>query len=65
MKTTLPGMKAAHRIVTENCVAGKGRDKACEEALETLRRQYAESAEGWGDRARFHFVLVVEPPEEQ
>lgn len=64
-ETKIPGIKAKHAIVTDECRANMSPEAAFDEALERLRQ----SAEGTNEvrirngqhrNVNYHFVLVVE-----
>lgn len=57
----IPGIKAKHRIVTDNC-RGRGKGVAIEEALESLREEYEKLDDIWpeGEDHKFHLVLTVD-----
>lgn len=60
-KTTIQGLKASHRIVTQGCRSGKGGDVACAEALASLKEAFERYADQDGSEAvDWHFVLVRE-----
>ena len=60
-ETKIPGLKAAHRIVTPQCIENKGQFQAMVEAVETLEAKYSEYFEH-NPGANFHFVLTIEQP---
>jgi hypothetical protein len=63
-KTTIPGIKARHAIVTDTCRANRGNDGVIDEVFDRLRDSYLAASKGWpvGNGAKFHFVLTVERP---
>ncbi len=62
--TKIPGIKARHAFVTDDCRRGRTDAGAVDEALDRLRAEATELLKSWdqGKGARFHFVLTVERP---
>lgn len=61
----VPGIKAAHAIVTDQCRATKGAEEAFEEALGRLWAQAVETStfreeSDISEDVNYHFVLYVE-----
>lgn len=56
-----PGLKAHHRIITDNCRA-RGKEVAIDEALETIKSEYARLSEIWDAESghKFHVMLTIE-----
>ncbi len=59
----IPGA-AKHAIITDECRRNKGDERVMEEALQRLRDEWPNVANGWpvGAGGRFHVVLIVERP---
>jgi hypothetical protein len=64
MATTIPGTKAKHAIITDQCRINRGDREAAEEALSRLREEALECMAGhdFGHGVQFHLVLTVEKP---
>jgi len=65
METKVPGIKAAHAVITENCRVVQGGDvEAFDEASRRLRGEYEQLLDAWpqGKGASFHLVLTVDYP---
>ena len=61
METKIPGISAAHRIVTPACRSGHGPGGARMMAIETLTKAYDDLVGAEANQtANFHFVLTVE-----
>lgn len=63
-QTTLPGLKAKHAIVTDQCRTNRTDAGAVDEALSRLRSEALECMANWpqGVGAQFHFALTLERP---
>jgi len=61
-ETTIPGTKAAHAWVTDQCRVGRTDAGARDEALRRLSDEFDKCAKGHplGRDTRFHFVLTVQ-----
>ena len=67
--TTIPGVRAKHTIITENCrnLHGNSGLGAFDEAVKRIREEYANCLKGWQESERqpnYHLVLTVERPTE-
>lgn len=64
--STVPGIAAAHAIITEECRRNRGDVGAFEEAVRRLRKAFDEGLTFWalGTGKRIHLVLTVELPKE-
>jgi hypothetical protein len=59
--TVVPGKKAHHAWVTDECRSNRGDAGAGKEAADRLIEEYRECLRaGWPSGTRFHFVLTVE-----
>lgn len=60
--TEVPGIKAQHAIITDECRAGRGEEGAIDEALARIRAEYLLCVPPWrGTRGvNFHVVLTVD-----
>ena len=60
--STIPGIKAKHAIISDECRINKSDGGAFEEAVAHLREEYKNLLHHWptGKRAKFHVVLTVE-----
>ncbi len=65
MKTEIPGISAAHAIITDACRVNRGDAGAIDEALARAKNALGQIVEGWepGKGARFHVVVTVERPD--
>lgn len=59
----LPGIKAHHAIITDECRANRGDVEAFSEAIARVWPEYLESIKAFpiGAGAKYHLVLSVEP----
>ncbi len=64
MESKVPGIKAAHAIISTNCRAMRGDIGAYDEAVLRLRSDYEKLLSHWPREkgAKFHVVLTVEYP---
>lgn len=66
MITKIPGIKAQHAIITDNCRNIHGTDGAFVEAIERLKKNYDNCVEGWDEQkvkgVNYHLVLVIQRP---
>lgn len=63
--TTVPGIKAAHMVINDNCRTVQGGDmEAFDEAVRRLRKEYENLMDAWpkGKGAEFNVVLTVDYP---
>ncbi|HSR50924.1 MAG TPA: hypothetical protein VLV83_08845 [Acidobacteriota bacterium] len=61
IKSTVPGIKAQHAVITPTCRAGRGDAGAFEEAVRRLRQEYEACCKPeCNAQANFHLVLTVE-----
>lgn len=61
VKTTIPGVKAAHAIISDDCRRGGDEfNRACDK----LRPLYDQLCEGWGigKGAKMNIVITIERP---
>lgn len=58
--TTVPGKKAHHSWITDECRQNRGDVGAGREAADRLLAEYRECIVGWPAGTRFHFVLTIE-----
>lgn len=63
-ETKIPGIKARHAIVTDQCRGNRGDEGAVDEALARLREEALSCFEGWRGKpgVQWHFVLTMEAP---
>ncbi len=64
-ETRIPGIKAQHAIITDQCRVNKGDEAAIDEALGRLHHEYMQPATvpaNMGKGVNFHVVLTVERP---
>ena len=62
-KTTIPGIKAQHAIISDVCIETHGSDGAFAIAVDRLKKEYDRAVKGWrGQGAKLHLVLVVQRP---
>jgi hypothetical protein len=57
-KTLIPGVKAAHQIITPECRANKTDVGALEEALENVGETYRKYVGSSGRGTKWHVILV-------
>ena len=64
---TLPGRKAMHAWITDECRTNHGDDGVTEEVVRRLREALGDILNGWkqGLGAKFNIVVTVEPPESE
>lgn len=64
VKTTMPGVKAGHCRISDQCRSGRGDRGAFDEAVNRMRAIYDAMCESWpiGKDAKLHLVLVIERP---
>jgi len=57
----IPGIKARHVTITDECRENRGEYAAFQEAMERIFREYCETLKYWpiGKGAGFHLVLTV------
>ena len=63
--STVPGIKAAHMIISDNCRTVQGGDmKAFDVAVRKLRKEYENLMDVWpkGKGAEFSVILTVDYP---
>lgn len=60
--TEIPGLRALHRWITDDCRQGKGNEGAIQEVVEDVDRQLRQSLTGWpeGEGTRVHVVITIE-----
>lgn len=58
----IPGLRALHRWITDDCRKGKGDEGAIQEVVGDVDRQLRQSLTGWpeGEGTRVHVVITVE-----
>jgi len=62
-KTTIPGLKAEHRIVTETCLANRGFDGVISEVSKSIDESVRQLGLSWANTgAKIHVVVVIERP---
>ena len=61
-ETRIPGIKALHAVISDNCRIARGQEGAIDEALLRLRESYMEIVDAWptGKGTNFHLILTVE-----
>lgn len=64
MTTTVPGIKAQHAVISDDCRLNRGNRGAVDEAIARVRVEYESLLEHWpiGKEAKFHLVLTVDYP---
>lgn len=65
MSTVIPGIKAKHVFITDNCRVVQGGDlEAFDEAVRRVRAEYEQcvSKHSRGNDVKFHLVLTVDHP---
>lgn len=60
----IPGAKAAHAVISDNCRDAHGDEGAFDEAVRRLREEYLTCLNGWKGTpgVQFHLVLNIESP---
>jgi hypothetical protein len=63
--TQVPGLKAKHAIITDQCRLNRTDEGAVDEALRRVRQEALECMAGWptGAGAQFHIALTIERPD--
>lgn len=62
----IPGLKAVHAIITDECRENRTDEGAINEALRRVREEFLACAPAWplGKNTKFHIVLTVERNED-
>lgn len=60
----VPGLKAGHQIITDECREIRGDEGAREAAVEAINRRVQNLMGSWasGERAKIHIAVYVEYP---
>ncbi len=63
-KTTLPGIKAKHFIISDNCCKINGEDGAIDYSLQQIREEFIRLRKAWkGKEAKIHVAITIERKE--
>jgi hypothetical protein len=60
MTERIPGEKAAHAFVADECINRYGGAESVDDAIKVLRKEAAEIVKRWEPDMRLHFVLTLE-----
>lgn len=60
----LPGLKALHAIISDDCRRNRGDEGAIDEALRRVREEYLACVRSWHPHkgVKFNVLLTVEAP---